>query len=91
MGDKVFKALADPTRRHILKLLNSGDKTAGEIADQFRVSAPTVSHHFNVLKDADLVSARRNGTQVVYSLNTTVLQYIVATLIDAFGRNEVNT
>ncbi|MBS1721514.1 MAG: winged helix-turn-helix transcriptional regulator [Armatimonadetes bacterium] len=85
MSDKVLKALADPTRRRILKLLNEGDLTAGQIADQFEVTAPTVSHHFNVLKDAELVSATRNGTQITYSLNTTAFQDLLTLLMDVFG------
>lgn len=87
MPDKVFKALGDPTRRRILKLLNKGDMTAGEIADLFNVTGATMSHHFSVLKDADLVSVKRNGTQMVYSLNATVFQELLTHLMDMFGTN----
>ena len=80
--DGVFKALADPTRRRILRLLHGGEMTAGQIADHFRISAPSMSHHFSVLKQADLIAARREGQQIYYSVNTTVFQETVAVLLD---------
>ena len=80
----VFKALADPTRRAILKLLGASEMTAGEIASRFEISAPSMSHHFNVLKEADLISARRAGQQIYYSLNTTVLQDLMTVLLEIF-------
>jgi DNA-binding transcriptional ArsR family regulator len=86
--DAVFKALADPTRREILRLLNEGEMTAGQLAQRFEISAPSMSHHFNVLKQADLISARRNGQQIYYSLNTTVFQDLMRVLFDLFGRSE---
>jgi ArsR family transcriptional regulator, arsenate/arsenite/antimonite-responsive transcriptional repressor len=86
--DRVFKALADPTRREILRLLNQGEKTAGQLAEGFDISAPSMSHHFNVLKQADLISARRNGQQIHYSLNTTVFQDLMAVLFDLFQKDE---
>jgi ArsR family transcriptional regulator len=86
--DAVFKALADPTRREILRLLNERELTAGQLAERFNISAPSMSHHFNVLKQADLISARRNGQQIYYSLNTTVFQDLMRVLFDLFGRNE---
>ena len=70
----VFKALSDPTRREILRLLSEGEKTAGELAERFDMSKPSMSHHFAVLKEADLISSRRNGQQIWYSINTTVAQ-----------------
>jgi DNA-binding transcriptional ArsR family regulator len=85
--DTVFKALADPTRREILRLLNGGEKTAGELAEHFEISGPSMSHHFNVLKQAELVSARRSGQQILYALNTTVFQDLLATLFDLFARD----
>ena len=86
MGVKeVFKALADPTRREILKILSGGDKTAGEIAEQFDMTWPTISHHFAVLRQADLVESRKNGQQVVYSINTTVLQEVFSWFLDLTG------
>src|SRR5712692_1383237 len=86
--DAVFKALADPTRREILRLLNQGEMTAGQLAERFEISAPSMSHHFNVLKQADLICARRNGQQIYYSLNTTVFQDLIRVLFDLFRRSE---
>ncbi len=71
--NQVFKALNDPTRRKILELLRRGDMTAGEIADAFQISKPSISHHLDLLKQADLVSSTRAGQFLTYSLNTTVL------------------
>ncbi len=84
--NEVFKALADPTRREILRLLQDGEKTAGDLADHFadRMSKPSVSHHFAQLKQADLVRARRDGQQIYYSLNTTVVEDLAAVLWDLF-------
>lgn len=70
----IFKALNDPTRRKILKLLKERDMTAGEIADAFNITKPSISHHLDLLKRADLVSGERNGQFILYSLNTTVLE-----------------
>ncbi len=86
--DGVFRALADPTRRKILRLLNERDMTAGELAQRFPISAPSMSHHFSVLKSAGLVEAVRQGQQILYRLNTTVLQDLLATLIDTFAKPE---
>ena len=80
-----FKALADPTRREILRLLRSGEKTAGELAEHFDMTRPSVSHHFAVLKQADLVATRREGQQIYYYLNTTVLEDVLALIWDLFG------
>ena len=74
----VFKALSDPTRRQVLKLLQRGSKSAGELAGAFDVTKAAMSHHFNVLKAADLVRTERRGQQIVYSLNTTVMQDVAA-------------
>lgn len=82
----VFKALADPTRRRILQMLNRGEMTAGDLAKGFDISAPSMSHHFNILKGADLVLARREGQQILYSLNTTVFQDLVTVLLEMFGK-----
>lgn len=84
MKDTVFKALADPTRRQILRLLNDREMTAGDIAAHFQISLPSMSHHFNVLKEADLIVARRQGQAIYYSLNTTVLEDILTVLMDLF-------
>jgi ArsR family transcriptional regulator len=80
--DDTFRALADPTRRKILRLLNAGEMSAGEIASHFAISGPSMSHHFNVLKSADLIRTRRNGQQIMYSLNTTVVQDLLTTVLD---------
>ena len=83
-----FKALSDPTRREILKLLTSGEKTAGELADRFDMTKPTVSHHFQVLKDAGLIESRRDGQKIFYSLNTTVVQDIMTWLLDITSKKK---
>ena len=69
MGGEAFKALADPTRRHILELLRTKDLTAGEIAEHFDMTKPSLSHHLNTLKTAGLVDAERDGQNIIYSLN----------------------
>jgi DNA-binding transcriptional ArsR family regulator len=73
-----FKALADPTRREILRLLRGGEKSAGELAEQFDMTKPSMSHHFAVLRQADLIASRRQGQQIVYFLNTTVMEDLLA-------------
>ena len=78
----VFKALADPTRRGILRALPSGSQTAGSLAENFPITRASLSHHFNILKAADLVRNERRGQHIVYSLNTTVLQEVTAMLLD---------
>lgn len=72
----LFKALNDATRREILTLLKEGDKTAGEIAEHFRISKPSISHHLDLLKQAGLVEAEKQGQFILYSLNTTVVDEI---------------
>jgi len=72
-----FKALNDPTRREILELLNKGDLTSGEIASQFNMTRPSISHHLDLLKQAGLVVCVRNGQFQKYSINTTVFDEIV--------------
>lgn len=78
MGGEAFKALTDPTRRRILELLRSADLTAGELADHFDMTKPSISHHLNTLKAAGLVDAEREGQSIVYSLNTSVLQNLMS-------------
>ena len=73
----VFKALNDPTRREILELLKEKEMTAGEIADQFNMSWPSISHHLDLLKQAKLVDAEKEGQYIYYSLNTTVVDEIL--------------
>jgi DNA-binding transcriptional ArsR family regulator len=72
--DKVFKALGDPTRRRILQLLREREMTAGELADCFQLAKPTLSGHFNVLREADLVVSEKSGTTITYRLNVSVLE-----------------
>jgi DNA-binding transcriptional ArsR family regulator len=88
MRDSVFQALADPTRRKILKLLRRGSKSAGELAERFPITKGSMSHHFNVLKAADLVRAERRGQQIVYSLNTSVFEEVESLLLDLFRVND---
>jgi len=73
----VFKALNDPTRRRILELLQERDMTAGEIVEHFNISAPSISHHLDLLKQANLVFSEKEGQYIYYSLNTTVVDEIV--------------
>jgi DNA-binding transcriptional ArsR family regulator len=87
-NDSVFKALSDPTRRKILHLINDRELTAGQISEYFDITAPSMSHHFGVLKQADLVYVRRDGQQLYYSLNTTVFQDLVGFLMDLFGKDD---
>ena len=84
--DATIRALADPTRREILRLLREGDLAAGDIASRFDMTAPTVSHHLSVLKDAGLVQAERDGRSVVYSIDTTVVQEFLGELMRFFGK-----
>ncbi len=70
----VFKALSDPTRRRVLQLLRSGPKAAGELSDQFAVSKPTMSAHFAVLREADLVHVEKAGKSLIYHLKLSVLE-----------------
>ena len=79
--DSAFKALSDPTRRDILRLLKHGSRTSGEIAQHFDAAWPTVSRHLAVLRDADLVLSTRVGQQIVYELNTSVFQDVVEHLM----------
>ena len=76
-----FKALNDPTRREILELLNKGDLTAGEIADRFDMTKPSISHHLDLLKQAGLVVSVREGQYIKYSINTTVFDGVVMWLM----------
>jgi ArsR family transcriptional regulator len=80
--NETFKALADPTRRQILRLLRKGDLTAGEIAEHFNMTKPSISHHLNLLKQARLVLSERQGQYIVYSLNTTVVQEVLRWLME---------
>jgi DNA-binding transcriptional ArsR family regulator len=82
---QVFKALSDPTRRQVLQLLRKGPLSAGELSDQFDVSKPTMSAHFAVLKEADLVHAEKAGKSVIYHLKLSVLEEALLGFVDSFG------
>lgn len=84
----IFKALGDPTRRKILNMLREKDLTAGEIADNFNMTKPSISNHLNILKNADLVMSDKKGQYVYYSLNTTVFQEIIQFLFDLSKKGE---
>lgn len=77
----LFKALNDETRRQILELLKENDMTAGEIADAFNISKPSISHHLDILKRADLVSSEKQGQFITYSINTTILEDVLQWII----------
>jgi len=80
-----FKALSDPTRRAIIGLLKERDMTAGEIADNFTISKPSISHHLNLLKQARLIQDERRGQTIVYSLNLTVIQEAMGWFLGMIG------
>lgn len=75
--NSIFKALNDPTRREIIELLKKGNLTAGEIADHFQMTKPSISHHLDLLKQAGLVEAVKQGQFIYYSLNTTVVDELI--------------
>lgn len=79
--DLVFKALSDPTRREILRLLRTGPRSSGELAEQFPSAWATVSRHLAVLREAELVRTERNGSSILYELDTTVFQETVEHLL----------
>jgi DNA-binding transcriptional ArsR family regulator len=78
----IFSALSDPTRRSILKMLRKGSLPAGEIADAFHLTKPTLSHHFRILKSAGLVRSERRGTSIVYTLQSSVLEDLAAEILE---------
>ncbi len=77
----LFKALNDETRREILNLLRIKDMSAGDIAEKFNISKPSISHHLDILKQADLITQEKQGQFIIYSINTTVLNDILKWLI----------
>ena len=81
----VFEALAHPTRRAILEMLKSGSKTAGELADAFDVSKPTMSGHFAKLREAGLIHADQRGTTILYSVNLSTLEEVLLAFIGRMG------
>jgi DNA-binding transcriptional ArsR family regulator len=81
----VFKALSDPTRRRVLELLRQRPMTAGELADQFPVAKATMSAHFAILREADLVQSDKAGKQVIYRLKMSVLEEALLGFAGVFG------
>ena len=93
MATKVYKALADPTRRKVLQLLRKRDLNAGELSEHFDFAKPTLSRHFSVLQEADLIQGTRQGNHIIYRLNVTVLEEAMWTMMNMFeidprGKNE---
>lgn len=86
--NKTFKALSDPTRREILKLLSKGDLSANEIVQQFNMSQPSISKHLEILKQAELVTAEKKGQFVIYSINLTVLQSVLGGFLQIFDKKD---
>lgn len=87
--NSAFKALSDPSRRKILQMLKERDLTAGEIADSFPISKPSISHHLSLLKQANLVIDERKGQNICYSLNTTVFQELLGFFLSFINKEEV--
>ncbi|MDO7908250.1 autorepressor SdpR family transcription factor [Paenibacillus sp. JX-17] len=83
-----FKALADEERRRILEMLKQGRMSAGEISSSFAMSQATVSHHLSILKEADLVRTERQGKYIIYELNTTVMDDVMAWMMDLKGDSD---
>lgn len=81
----VFKALADPTRRQILSRLKDGPLSAGAIADGFAMSKPSISHHLNLLKAAELIVSEKDGQYLIYSLNLSVFEEVAAAMFELFA------
>ncbi|KAF2517314.1 autorepressor SdpR family transcription factor [Flavobacterium foetidum] len=73
----IFKALNDATRREILELLRQKDLSAGEIADAFSISKPSISHHLDILRRADLITSEKKGQFIIYSINTTIMEDVL--------------
>lgn len=84
----LFKALSDTSRRKIIQLLKEGDLTAGEIANHFDMAKPSISHHLNLLKQANLVLSQKQGQNVIYSLNTTTLQDALSFFFDLINKGD---
>ena len=82
MTESAYKALADASRRRILKLLGERPMTAGEISEKFQLAKSTLSGHFTVLKAADLIQEERRGATIVYSLNLSVVEETLAAVMD---------
>lgn len=89
--NSIFKALNDETRRQILELLREKDLSAGEIAEHFQISKPSISHHLEILKNADLISQQKKGQFIIYSLNTTVFEEVLSWILtfNPIKKNEI--
>ena len=87
VSDKLFKALSDANRRKIIDLLKKKEMTAGEIAQHFNISKPTISEHLKTLKNADLIQSEKNGQFITYFLNTSVLEDFLSYMITIFGKD----
>jgi DNA-binding transcriptional ArsR family regulator len=87
----VFKALADPTRRRVLELLREAPRSAGELSAEFDVSKPTMSAHFTVLKEANLVESTRSGKSVIYQIKISVLEDALLGFAQSFGIGNSDT
>ena len=86
----VWNAMADPTRRSILSMLQKRDMTAGEIGEQFEVSGATISHHLKILREAGLVTSEKEKQTITYRINLTVFQEFLASIAAAFGTGGIN-
>jgi len=82
----VFKALGDPTRREILKLLREKDMSAGEISENFNISKPAITKHLDILREAELISSEKKGLYVIYSINISVLQEAISNFMTFFEK-----
>jgi ArsR family transcriptional regulator len=91
MSESIFKALADPNRREILRLLGKRTMSAGEIASHFSIAKSTLSSHFNILKKADLIQEERNGTTIYYSLNMSVIEDVTAAVMNLFNIDRLDS
>lgn len=81
----MFRALGDPTRREILRMLRKRDMTAGELADRFALAKSTLSGHFSMLRHAGLIVAEKRGTSIVYSLNVSAVEEAIAGVMETLG------
>ncbi len=86
--NNTFKALSDPTRRRIIQLLKEKSMTAGEIADHFAMTKPSISHHLNLLKQADMIIDEKQGQFIMYQLNTTVFQDMIQWFLEITDNEE---
>lgn len=87
MPNEVFKALGHPLRRQVMDLLRKGPRSSGELAEHFDAAWPTVTRHLNVLKDADLITAERQGTSIIYRTNTSVIEDAIGSLMGMVGHD----